>query len=177
MTVNNEGSVKPMTNTHWHYWLLGIALVLALLWGVNLVNHNRGNAQAESSTTELDQLRTTLLADTTSLRGNWLRTLNPLVQDVQGDLVWNKQQQQGVMRFINLPNPNTGKYYQLLIYDTHSVDSKPISGAVLHTGSGKTETLNAISPQTHITEPYKFELVLRSDNVDEKPQLLLMVQP
>lgn len=113
-----------------------------------------------------------------SVRGSWLRTLNPLVKDVQGGLVWNSAQQEGVMQLLGLPDPGRGSQYHLWIYDSRGSSGVPVSGGVLSEGSGKYEHFVAIKAAGHVTEPFKFELMLESlDSDDEDAQVVLMVQP
>lgn len=179
ITINSEGSLKLRSVGHWQYWPAGLAVVLllALLLAVGFVPRYFAHAQTDSAIGDLSQLRKTLLAEPASVRGNWLRTLNPSVQDVQGDLVWNAAKQQGVMRFLNLPEPANGTFYQLWVYDSRSETGTPISGAVFHQGSGTGEWLTPIQTQTPVSEPYKFELKLEVDDNRGAAQILLMVQP
>lgn len=178
MLAQGEGSLKPDTTPfQWHYWLLGLAVVLSLVWVGNLVIRDMTQVQAGSSDNSLSQLREQLLADATSLRGSWSRTLNPLVQEVQGDLVWNATQQQGVMRFVRLPQLADGAFYQLWLYDSRSSDGKPIAGTVLQQSPTLAEWFAPIQHEEKVLEPYKFELVLVTGKPNDEPQLLLMVQP
>lgn len=178
MLVQGEESLKPDTTPfQWHYWLLGLVVILSLLWAGSLVTRDVAQVQADSSDSSLSQLRGQLLADAASLRGSWSRTLNPLVQEVQGDLVWNATQQQGVMRFVRLPQPADGAFYQLWLHDSRSSDGKPISGAVLQQSPTLAEWFAPIKHREKVLEPYKFELVLVTGKPGDAPQLLLMVQP
>ena len=115
---------------------------------------------------------------TDSVGGNWLRTLNPRMKDVQGDLIWNSTLQEGVMRFINLPAPKKNQRYLLWVHDSRAADGKPLLGAELESGSGKQELFAAISTKTPVTEPFKFVLTLnKADQTLADGQILLMVQP
>lgn len=158
----------------WQYWLFtGLLLATAVWLGLNYFSR----VQADAVPDELAELRDTLLADPASLRGNWLRTLNPLIQDVQGDLVWNAEKQQGVMRFVDLPAPKRNTFYQLWLYDTRGESSEPVSGATFRRGSANSEWLLPIKTATEVQEPYKFELKLETDDGKQPGQILLMVQP
>lgn len=165
------------SNNRWQYWLFSVlsVLVLAVLVWFGLNYSSRVQAGVDAG--NLPELRETLLADPASLRGNWLRTLNPLVQDVQGDLVWNAEKQVGVMRFVNLSNPKRGTFYQLWLYDARGDSHDPVSGAVFRRGSGNAEWLSLIETSTKVIDPYKFELKLERDDGKEPGQILLMVQP
>ena len=156
--------------------LLTLLLLLIVIIGLYFATQFRG-VQADATPTDGKDLHNQLLAEPSSVRGSWLRTLNPLVQDVQGGLVWNSPQQQGVMRFIRLPNPKKGTYYQLWLYDTRSQTDTPVSGATFRQGSGKGEWFVPIHVTTPVLEPYKFELPLQSEQSGVPAQLLLMMQP
>lgn len=113
-----------------------------------------------------------------SVGGHWLRTLNPLMKDVQGDLIWNNRLQRGVMRFLNLPNPRRGQRYHLWIYDSKASLAPPILGATLHRGSGKFERFVAIKAERPVIEPFKFLLTMST--AEEQPEddaIMLMAQP
>lgn len=176
MMANSEGRVNTVSNGIWRYGLyalLAALLLVALGFGVR----HWEPAQVSADNSELSVLRERLLSDSSSVRGNWLRTLNPLVQDVQGDLVWNSAQSQGVMRFVDLPAPAAGQFYQLWLYDTRSADGVPVSGAVVRNGVGKGESFAAIKTEKMVLAPFKFELHLQADKAAAPSQLLLMVQP
>jgi hypothetical protein len=155
-----------------------ILLVLSLVGlGGYVLGQFQGVLANDSTPAGLQALRETLLAETSSVRGNWLRTLNPLVKDVQGDLVWNSAQQQGVMRFVNLPSPKAGHFYQLWLYDTRGESDAAVSGAELREGSGRGELFVPIKTATTVEEPYKFVLALQAEGDKKVGQTLLMVQP
>ncbi len=161
----------------WKNWLMIVPLLVLLAVGmVAVLNQFRG-VQADASPNELHQLRETLLADPTSVGGSWLRTLNPVVKDVQGDLVWNSAQQQGVIRIQDLPKPKAGTFYQLWLYDARSATAEPVSGGVLHQGAGREELFAPIKTAVPVTEPYKFEFKLAFADTRKSAQVLLMVQP
>lgn len=164
-------------DSRWKSGSLSLAIILLLLIiGIYSVNQFR-EVQADSTPIELKQRYDQLLAMPSSVQGHWLRTLNPQVQDVQGGLVWNSQLQQGVMQFINLPQPKTGTYYQLWLYDARSQTDLPVIGAAFRQGSGQQVWFAPIQVATPVAEPYKFELHLQTDTGDNPSPLLLMVQP
>ncbi len=157
-------------------WLIISLILLSLLTGVLLALPHFRDVHADTSAGGMAELREQLLADSTSISGSWLRTLNPIVKDVQGDLVWNSTQQQGVLRIRDLPLPKAGHFYQLWLYDTHGNTADGISGGVLTQSIGSEEVFMSIKADTPVQEPYKFELKLQNDQ-DENGQTLLMVQP
>lgn len=171
-----------MDGSVWRRWLGGLliaCLVLATVWaGLRWVNsaENTPATGAEISSLKLDYQ--TLRSRTDSAGGNWLRTLNSRMKDVQGDLTWNGVLQRGVMRFINLPSPKGKQRYQLWIHDSRSPDGKPVLGAVLESGSGKQELFVAIQADKTVLEPFKFVLSMGEAGASEADgQIMLMVQP
>ena len=158
-------------------WLITILSIAMLITGLVLFADQLKGAQAETSPDGLKELRISLLADPSSVSGNWLRTLNPDMKNVQGDLVWNSTQQQGVMRLLDLPKPKAGTFYQLWLYDALGGNQEPVSGGILQQGSGKTELFAPIKTTTVVQEPYKFELKLQTNNYSANGKILLMVQP
>ena len=157
-------------------WFIVSLLLMALLAGILLALPHLRDVHADTSVDGMAELREQLLADPTSISGSWLRTLNPIVKDVQGDLVWNSTQQQGVLRIRDLPNPKAGHFYQLWLYDTHGNTTDGVSGGVLTQGMGSEEVFMPIKTDTPVQEPYKFEFKLQNDQ-NENGQILLMVQP
>ncbi|QQZ28600.1 anti-sigma factor [Thiothrix subterranea] len=157
-------------------WLMVSLLLTVLLAGILLALPHFRDVHADTATDGLATLREELLANPTSISGNWLRTLNPIVKDVQGDLVWNSTQQQGVLRIRNLPKPKAGQFYQLWLYDAQGNSADGISGGLLTQGVGSEELFMEINTATPVQEPYKFEFTLQS-NQQETGQILLMVQP
>lgn len=176
-TGKNEGSMMSGNGLNRKSWLIFSLLLLLLAVLAFYIAQQLRVVQADTTPSDLQELRATLLADPASLRGNWLRTLNPKVQDVQGDIVWNSAQQQGVMRILNLPKPPSGSYYQLWLFDTQKSADEAVSGAVLRQGVGDEELLTPIEPGEEVLEPYKFELHLQHTDATLESQILLMVQP
>lgn len=122
-----------------------------------------------------------LIANENSIRTSWLKTLNPLVQETEGMLVWNSDKQQGVMSFVNLPKPKEGEYYHLWLYDLKRNQQDPVSGGMFITaGERNTEYWVAITPQKKIMQPYKFLVLLENNQVaptQDNQQILLLAQP
>jgi hypothetical protein len=125
----------------------------------------------------LSSLHQSLVAKPDSIKGNWLHTLNPKAQDVQGDLVWNNTSQRGVMQLSNLPAPAANQRYQLWIYDSKSPSEQAIAAAQFTQGAGRNPLFIELVPTRLIQAPYKFVLQLESVDNSVEPQILLMVQP
>lgn len=160
------------------WFVLGLVLTLAALGG--LAYHKITPVVAPASTVatnNLNDIYQQLLKDPKSIGGNWLRTLNPALQDVQGDLVWNTEQQRGVMRFVNLPDPAKDKLYKVWIYDSRRPANSPVLGASLSKGSARQELFAVISADETVADPYKFVLTQEAANGFGEATILLMVQP
>ncbi|MEZ5534920.1 MAG: hypothetical protein R3F02_04780 [Thiolinea sp.] len=165
----------------WPKWLGGLLvflLMLALVWlGLRWLDI-RAEDWVMGKNEPLQTRYQVLSEQEGSVRGSWLRTLNPLMKDVQGGLVWSSIEQAGVMQLLNLPDPQRGYQYHLWIYDARGRSDKPVSGGILQEGSGKYEQFVAIKPAAPVVEPFKFELMLEPvEGDDEDAQVVLMVQP
>lgn len=156
-----------------------IATVLLILLLVSLVSLYRWWVPGYSALVEgtlQDYAELKQQKDTKA--GSWLRTLNTDMQKVEGDLLWNNEQQTGMLRLKNLPNPKTGYHYHLWAYDSHRSSDQPISILVLDRGSGQQEWYLPLTASEPMLSPYKFELTLESEAGQQttKPLVLLMVQ-
>jgi len=158
--------------------LLLLAAGLASLWQLGSA-YMQPPEQREALALLWQKLR----AEPGNVGGNWLRTMNPAMQRVQGDLIWSPEQQLGVMRLLNLPDPPKGQHYQLWIYDSRSPDNAPFASITLDQGSGKQERYVRFQGGNAppITAPYKFVLTQEADNSTiadaSQSRVLLMVQP
>ena len=159
------------------YGLVGISffIILLLIFGftqygaTRLTRSSEGNAQQYADLKKLPSTK----------GGNWLRTLNASMQAVQGDLLWNSEQQLGMMRLINLPNPKTGFHYHIWAYDTQQTLGHPISIVSLSSGTGQQERYIPLTASEPVINPYKFELTLEPNAGRPQatnPLVLLMVQ-
>lgn len=175
--IDKKASGMSWSDSVWKKWLVIALLLVILMAGGFYASCRFEGVHADASPDNWQQLHETLLADPASIRGHWLRTLNPLVKNVQGDLVWNSPQQQGVMRIRDLPDPKAGMLYQLWLYDARSTTVEPVSGGVLRSGAGEDELYAPITAASAVQEPYKFVLKLQSREGDAGGQVLLMVQP
>jgi hypothetical protein len=81
------------------------------------------------------------------------------------------------MRFVNLPSPKAGHFYQLWLYDTRGESADAVAGAELREGSGRGELFAPIQTATTVEEPYKFVLALQAEGDRKVGQTLMMVQP
>nr|CAA6830617.1 MAG: Unknown protein [uncultured Thiotrichaceae bacterium] len=165
----------------WLSWLKGLLILLLLLavawFGLRWMDI-RAEDWVMGKNLPLQTRYEELNAQEDTVHGSWLRTLNPLMKDVQGGLIWNSSEQEGVMHLVGLPDPKIGFQYHLWIHDSRGSSGVPVSGGVLSEGSGKYEQFVMIEPKAHVTEPFKFELMLEPlSGKPEEIQVMLMVQP
>ncbi|MBK8452309.1 MAG: anti-sigma factor [Thiofilum sp.] len=105
-----------------------------------------------------------------------LRTLNPRVKDIEGELVWVNSKQEGSLYIRHLPKPDTNSFYQLWVYDSHG-EGKPITLGQLLAANWQTENYIPLKASTLVQEPYKFVLTLEQSDDPIPEQILLMAQP
>lgn len=149
--------------------LLGM---VAVMWGTAMFERNV--APMPSSAMEAEYQR--LLHAEDSIGGNWLRTLNPNMKTVQGDLVWNTTEQRGVMRIMHLPKPDRAQHYVVRAYDSYHTSSQGVPVAYLVEGAKEAPLFMNLQTQTRITDPYKFVLTQEPIQGQGDKQILLMVQ-
>lgn len=160
------------------FWIVFIFAVIFTLVSASLyiTKHTRLSVAAKQDQTPLIQQRDKLLNVSDILQSNWLKTLNPQMKKVQGDLLWSGQQQQGFMRFFNLPILSSTQYYRLWIYDLEYSLDEPISAARFKADPHiRKEFLVEILPEKTVKKPYKF--VLKLETPLQSDQILLLAQP
>ncbi len=121
-----------------------------------------------------------LLDEKDTIHLHWLRTLNPFIRETQGGLLWNKTQQKGVMRFVNLPRLSDKQRYNLWIYDLQKPLKKPVNAGMFSINkSSKGEYYVSFKPEEVVITPYKFLLTLgkKSEHNFGSLQSLLLAQP
>ena len=106
---------------------------------------------------------------------HWLRTLNPLIKNVEGRVVWSNLLQKGIMEFVGLPKLKNHEAYQLWIYDLIGETNKPIF-AKEFSDSNTGSLLIPFAAKELITLPFKFELLLKSED-QSSSQPLFLAQP
>ncbi|KAG1652826.1 hypothetical protein GQR58_025973 [Nymphon striatum] len=140
------------------------------------------NPDALAKTSQLESRKEILLTQPHVVNTNWLRTLNPLVKNVEGKLVWSAALQQGIVEFINLPKIDKDQYYQLWVHDL--VETSDQASLVAVFKGSKDEKLVMAFDTIKVKSPYKFELVLhtegKTDNqaqLDQKQTQLALLKP
>lgn len=159
--------------------LLAKAIVLIVIVILGVFSHkklqeSRSEIQQEQQSKIVLQ-QTAILDQDDVINTNWLRTLNPLVKNVEGSVVWSSILQQGVLEFIGLPEIENDQTYQLWVYDLLGKDSKPILSSQFKEVSSDKFLVPFIAKEL-INNPFKFELLLATDG-EKVRQPLLLAQP
>ncbi len=132
------------------------------------------NPEVKAELSQLQSRKELLLLQPNVINTNWLRTLNPLMKNVEGSLVWSAALQQGTVEFFNLPIINDNQYYQLWVHDLTEANNQASLVAVFK--GSKDEKLFMSFDTIKIKSPYKFELVLHTEG-EAINQPLLLAQP
>lgn len=152
-----------------------ILLVLIAVLGSNYYIQWMKNPNQETIQSELVLEQQFILTQTDVINTNWLRTLNPLVKNVEGRVVWSNVLQKGVMEFVGLPEIAKNQQYRLWIYDLVGKDTKPIFSTEF-TKVLSDKFLISFSTESLIKSPFKFELMLKTEG-EEVSQPLFLAQP
>ena len=119
-----------------------------------------------------------LLTQPDAININWMRTLDPMAKKIYGDIVWSTLNQQGMMRFANLPKLKSNEKYHLWVHDLANKANDPISVTQFSPElTVPTELLVPFKSPRMVTEPYKFTIMLDSTVENTPPQPLLLAQP
>lgn len=168
----NEKEKHPL----WMTVLFSIVL-LALVVSVSNFSYKKwiSNTNQPINSPELLSEQQLILNQDDVINTNWLRTLDPLVKNVEGRIVWSNVLQKGMMEFVALPTISDNQKYQLWIYDLVGKDTKPIlSSEFSEVGSEK--TFISVTSNELIISPFKFELLLKTEG-EEVSQPLFLAQP
>lgn len=170
VSITNKSKYSP-----WYLaFLLGALLYLGY---INIGTYNdwvsRSNAPKEQSALIVEQ--NIILNQDDVINTNWLRTLNPLVKNVEGRIVWSNTLQKGIMEFVGLPEIANNQKYQLWIYDLEGKDTKPVFSDEFSKVT-KEALLIPFSVKKTITAPFKFELLLKTEG-EEVSEPLFLAQP
>ncbi|MEE9328015.1 MAG: anti-sigma factor [Cocleimonas sp.] len=159
-------------------WIIVLvsALLIVLLGSASVVAYKKSQSdpQFTEEQTGLESRKQEILQQTDVIDLNWLRTLNPLVKNVKGRLMWSNTLQQGMMEFSNLPKLSAKQRYRLWIYDLVDDISKPITAITFkQTTHISHDFLISFNTKTPITSPLKFELILEEEGKQNGLPLLL----
>ena len=160
----------------WFLILITAALILAISQiGVSAFKRSQiTNPEVKAELSQIQSRKELLLLQPNVVNTNWLRTLNPLMKNVEGRLVWSAALQQGVVEFLNLPKIKDNQYYQLWVHDLAEANNQASLVAVFK--GPKNDELFMSFDTIRIKSPYKFELVLHTEG-EAHNQPLLLAQP
>ena len=107
------------------------------------------------------ELRDKLLAAEGTARAEWTPTKDPLGKSATGEVVWNKDQQKGAMRFRGLAkNDPSRAQYQLWIFDKTRDEKYPVDGGVFDVDSDTGDVVVPIRATLPVSAPVLFAVTL-----------------
>ena len=102
--------------------------------------------------------RQTLIADASSSIIEWSASEIPAYNQVNGDVVWNDELQQGYLRLTGMPaNDPSISQYQLWIVDPER-DNNPVDGGVFDVPSRTGEVIIPINAKLAVDDPAAFAI-------------------
>lgn len=137
-------------------WAIALAASLLLVASLARNWFPEKNVPAPSA----NELRAELLAKASdAVVVNWSQGTTP-VSNASGDIVWSAAQQQGYMRFTNLPvNDPTKEQYQLWIFDRNQDAKTPVDGGVFDIANAA-ESVVAFHPKLVANRVYLFAVTI-----------------
>ena len=174
--MNSKALLNQPQKPFWRKALI-VGLLLITLASLSGLAYEKWKSEPDQKTNQsaLILQQQFIMTQSDAINTNWLRTLNPLVKNVEGRLAWSNLLQQGVMEFNLLPKIANNQHYQLWIYDLVGKDSRPILSNKFSVLNSK-KTLIPFSSKEQVNAPFKFELVLKTDG-EEISQPLFLAQP
>ncbi len=139
--------------------------------GISQYQQKQAQKSSQIQRTNVEELQRLLLAQDDVINTNWLHTLNPLVKDVKGSVLWSSKEQHGIIKLYNLPSLGDKQHYHLWMYDLNAKNSAPVSALVF-----KAKFENLIIPfkaESIVDSPFKFEIMLEEEGVEGGLSLLL----
>jgi len=169
--------IEPEKTLHgkiplWIYVIFFSTLLIAISsFGISQYQQRQTQASNQMQRTKVEELQQSLLTQDDVINTNWLHTLNPLVKNVKGNVLWSSKEQHGIIKLYNLPSLREKQKYHLWIYDLDAKNSGPISALIFNP---KFENLIIpFRPEKHVTTPFKFEIMLEEEGVKDNLSLLL----
>jgi anti-sigma-K factor RskA len=119
------------------------------------------SASAQLAALTPAELRDKLLAAEGTALAEWTPTKDPLGKAATGEVVWNKDQQKGTMRFRGLAkNDPSRAQYQLWIFDKTRDDKYPVDGGVFDVDSETGDVIVPIHATLAVNAPVMFAVTL-----------------
>jgi hypothetical protein len=156
----------------WVYVVFFSTLVIALgSFGLSKYQQQQIQKSNQTQRTNVEELQQSLLMQDDVINTSWLHTLNPLVKNVTGSVLWSSEAQQGIVKLYNLPILDKKQQYHLWVYDLYGENNAPISGLIF-----KPDFENLIIPfkaENIVNSLLKFEIMLEEEGVEGGLSLLL----
>ena len=149
-----EGKVvelRPTPTPQWYWgWATAAALALVLV-ATNLVDLD--------TTPTFETARQELLADAGgTVLLPWATPQDPEYAQVQGDVVWNDDRQEGYMLLTGMPvNDPATSQYQLWVVDPDR-DGNPVDGGVFDIPAGASTVVIPIDAKLAVNDPVAFAI-------------------
>ncbi len=170
--ITNKNTAKPRGKIPLWVFVVFFTTLLVALSSFGMSQYQQRQAEtSQAQQTKVEGLKQSILQQDDVINTNWLHTLNPLVKDVKGSVIWSSHEQQGIIKLSNLPVLNSHQKYHLWIYDLTTKNNAPISALVFKPRT-KNITL-AFQAESKVEIPFKFELTLEEEGVDGGLSLLL----
>ena len=175
-SINNSVATEtPRGKISLWIFVVFFAVLLIALSALGISKYQqRENHLGQIQQSKVATLKQSILQQDDVINVNWFRTLNPLIKEVQGSLLWSSQMQQGIIELLNLPKLKENQQYHLWIYDLNEKNNHPISA--LKFKSVTNQLSLAFEAENKISTPLKFELMLEEEGV-EGGMALLLAQP
>ena len=156
----------------WIFVVFFSTLLIALSSiGISQYQQRQAQESSQIQRTNVEELQQALLLQDDVINTSWLHTLNPLVQDVKGSVLWSSNEQRGIIKLYNLPSLDKNQQYHLWMYDLNAKANAPISALVF-----KTKFEDLILPfkaDSVVASPFKFEIMLEEEGAEGGLSLLL----
>jgi anti-sigma-K factor RskA len=170
----------PVQKVRHNYWQMvgwyaaAACLVLALIAGWSQVKEMFGEKPKAPSVAELRNELEKKSNDKVKI--SWSVTKFSGVENVQGDVVWSNEKQQGYMRFTNLPqNDPQQSVYQLWIFDENQDEKYPVDGGIFDAQTNG-EIIVPIKAKLKVGKPTLFAITIEKPGgvvVSKRDKLIL----
>ncbi len=168
---------QKIKRNHWQmagWYAAAACLVLALIAGWSQVKEMFGEKPKVPTVAELRNEFEKKSGD--KVKASWSATKFPGVENVQGDVVWSNEKQQGYMRFTNLPkNDPQQSVYQLWIFDENQDEKYPVDGGIFD-AQNNGEFIVPINAKLKVGKPTLFAITIEKPGgvvVSKRDKLIL----
>ena len=169
--------IQKVKRNHWQmagWYAAAACLVLALIAGWSQVKEMFGEKPKAPTVAELKNELEKKAND--KVKASWSPTKYPGVENVQGDVVWSNEKQQGYMRFTNLPkNDPQQSVYQLWIFDENQDEKYPVDGGIFD-AQNNGEIIVPIQAKLKVGKPTLFAITIEKPGgvvVSKRDKLIL----